>query len=108
MLRVVIPDDAPPVMGLSAAYRALLERAQVDYYDTLPLSEAELIARIRDAELVINIRSSCRFTENVLAQCGRLRLLSLWGTGTDNVDLTAAARCGVTVTNTPAVAADSI
>ena len=108
MLRVVIPDDAPPVMAPSAAYRALLERAEVDYHDTLPPTEDELIARVGNAELVINIRSSCRFTENVLAHCGRLRLLSLWGTGTDNVDLEAARRRGVTVTNTPAVAADSI
>ena len=44
----------------------------------------------------------------MLARCPKLRLLSLWGTGTDNVDLAAATRRGVTVTNTPAVAADSI
>ena len=108
MLRIVIPDDAPPVMAPSAAYRALLERAQVDYFDSLPGSESELIARIGDAELVINIRSSCRFTASVFAQCARLRMVSLWGTGTDNVDLAAAAARGVTITNTPAVAADSI
>jgi D-3-phosphoglycerate dehydrogenase len=35
-------------------------------------------------------------------------MLSLWGTGTDNVDLAAARARRVTVTNTPAVAADSI
>ena len=95
-------------MPASAAYRALLERARVDYHDTLPASESDLIERIGEAEIVINIRSSSRFTENVLARCARLRLLSLWGTGTDNVDLAAAAQRGVTVTNTPAVAADSI
>jgi phosphoglycerate dehydrogenase-like enzyme len=37
-----------------------------------------------------------------------MRLLSLWGTGTDNVDLAAAARHGVAVTNTPGVSAFSI
>jgi D-3-phosphoglycerate dehydrogenase len=105
---IVIPDDAPPVMGPSQAYRTLLERMPVDYHDTLPGSEAALIERIREADIVINIRSSCRFTENVFAQCGQLKLLSLWGTGTDNVDLAAAARHGVTVTNTPGVAAISI
>jgi phosphoglycerate dehydrogenase-like enzyme len=71
-------------------------------------AEADLIERIRSAEVVINIRSSCRFTQNVFEQCGQLRLLSLWGTGTDNVDLAAAKRHGVTVTNTPGVAAISI
>jgi phosphoglycerate dehydrogenase-like enzyme len=106
--RLVIPDDSPAVMGRSRAYRMLLERTPVEYHDSLPDSETELIGRIRDAEIVINIRSSCRFTESVFAACGKLKLLSLWGTGTDNVDLAAAKRHGVTVTNTPGVAATSI
>jgi phosphoglycerate dehydrogenase-like enzyme len=106
MPRIVIPDDAPPVMAGSQAYRQLL--GQTDYYDTLPATEDGLIERITRAEVVINIRSSTRFTENVFGQCPNLRLLSLWGTGTDNVDLAAAARHGVTVTNTPGVSAISI
>jgi phosphoglycerate dehydrogenase-like enzyme len=108
MFHIVIPDDAPAVMGPSRAYQSLLLRTPVAYFDTLPGSEEGLIERIRSAEVVINIRSSCRFTESVFAQCGQLRLLSLWGTGTDNVDLAAAARHGVTVTNTPGVSAISI
>lgn len=108
MLRIVIPDDAPPVMGSSPAYRKLLEQTPVDYYDTLPGTEERLIERLAGAEVVINIRSSTRFTENVFRMSPALRLLSLWGTGTDNVDLQAAARHGVTVTNTPGVSAFSI
>jgi phosphoglycerate dehydrogenase-like enzyme len=106
--KIIIPDDAPPVMGPSQAYRALLDRTPVEYFDSLPKSEAGLIERIREAEIVINIRSSSRFPESVFAQCKNLKLLSLWGTGTDNVDLAAAARHGVTVTNTPGVSAISI
>jgi phosphoglycerate dehydrogenase-like enzyme len=108
MPRIVIPDDAPPVMASSAAYRALLERAAVDYHGTLPASEEGLIERIAGAGVVINIRSSTRFTDAVFRQSPNLRLLSLWGTGTDNVDLAAAAHHSVTVTNTPGVAAFSI
>ena len=108
MPTIVIPDDAPPVMAASEAYAHLLRRMRVDYYDTLPGSEERLIERIGAAEIVINIRSSSLFTENVFRQAPHLRLLSLWGTGTDNVDLAAAARHGVTVTNTPGVSAFSI
>jgi phosphoglycerate dehydrogenase-like enzyme len=108
MPRIVIPDDAPPVMASSEAYRKLLERTHVDYHDTLPAGEEGLIERIAGAEIVINIRSSTRFGENVFRRSPDLRLLSLWGTGTDNVDLAAAARHGVTVTNTPGVSAFSI
>ena len=95
-------------MASSAAYRALLEREAVDYHGTLPASEERLIERIAGAGVVINIRSSTRFTDAVFRQSPSLRLLSLWGTGTDNVDLAAAARHGVTVTNTPGVSAFSI
>ena len=108
MPRIVIPDDAPPVMAASAAYRKLLDEIPVDYYDTLPGADEQLIERIAGAEIVISIRSSTRFTENVFQNCPGLRLVSLWGTGTDNVDLLSAARHGVTVTNTPGVSAFSI
>ncbi len=108
MPRIVIPDDAPPVMAASRAYGKLLEQTPVDYYDTLPGAEEHLIERIAGAEIVINIRSSTRFTENVFRSCPALRLLSLWGTGTDNVDLQSAARHGVAVTNTPGVSAFAI
>ncbi len=108
MTATVIPDDYPVVMGTSAAYRRFTANGLVTYYDTLPDSEDTLIDRIRDFEVVINIRSSTRFTERVMAACPRMKLLSIWGTGTDNIDLTAAQRHGVTVTNTPAVAAVSI
>jgi phosphoglycerate dehydrogenase-like enzyme len=105
---IVIPDDCPPVMASSHAYRNLLERVEVDYHDTLPPTEERLIERIAGAEIVINIRSSTRFGENVFRHCPRLQLLSLWGTGTDNVDVEAAGRHGVTVTNTPGVSAISV
>jgi D-3-phosphoglycerate dehydrogenase len=108
MPRIVIPDDAPPVMAASAAYRKLLDETPVDYYDTLPGAEDRLIERIAGAEIVISIRSSTRFTENVFRNCPGMRLVSLWGTGTDNVDLPSAERHGVTVTNTPGVSAFSI
>ncbi len=108
MPTVVIPDDYPAVMGASAAYRRWIQKMPVAYYDTLPGSEETLIERIRDFEVVINIRSSCKFTATVFAECPRMKLLSLWGTGTDNVDLPAAKQAGVTVTNTPGVSAVSI
>jgi D-3-phosphoglycerate dehydrogenase len=105
---ISIPDDAPPVLATSAVWPELSVRGDLRYYDTLPGTEERLIERIADAEVVLNIRSSSRFTAQVFEACPRLRMLSLWGTGTDNVDLAAAARHGVIVTNTPGVSAISI
>lgn len=103
--KIIIPDDAPPVLGPSEAYKSLPDRAELAYYDSLPGSTDELLKRIGDGENVINIRSSVKFPESVLAAVPNLKILSLWGTGTDHVDLAAAARLGVTVTNTPGVSA---
>ena len=108
MPSIVIPDDQPVVMGTCNAYRRLFAERPVTYYATLPGSEDALVERIRDFEIVINIRSSTKFTDRVFAACPRMKLLSIWGTGTDNVDLSAAQRHGVTVTNTPGVAAIAI
>src|SRR6476660_1000160 len=99
MPSIVIPDDYPVIMGTSAAYQHFSAGSPVTYYDTLPGSEDALIDRIRDSEIVINIRSSTKFTERVFASCPRMQLLSIWGTGTDNIDLAAARLRGVTVTN---------
>jgi phosphoglycerate dehydrogenase-like enzyme len=107
MSLIVIPDDAPPVMSLSEAFGRLRDREH-RVYTTLPAEARELIERIGEADAVINIRASTRFTAMVLGECPRLRLISIWGTGTDHVDLAAATARGVIVTNTPAVSAVAV
>jgi len=107
-VRISIPDDSPPVLASSGVWRELSARAQLDYYDTLPGSEERLIERIAPADAVLNIRASSRFSDAVMAACPRLRLISVWGTGTDHVDLGAAERRGIRVATTPGVSAISI
>lgn len=102
---IVVPDDFPPVLGPSGAFKSLNARAHIHYHDSLPASTAVLVERIGDAAGVVNIRSSIEFGGQVFAACPGLRALSLWGTGTDHVDLGAAERHGVVVTNTPGVSA---
>ena len=104
---VVSPDDAPPVLAQSDAV-AQLRDYEHRIYPTLPANSEELVTRIAEADAVINIRASTRFTVEVLARCPQLRLISIWGTGTDHVDLAAAKARGVTVTNTPAVSAKAV
>jgi len=107
MSLIVIPDDAPPVLSLSDAVRQLRD-CEHRVYTTLPADARELVARIGDADAVINIRASTRFTADVLAESPRLRLISIWGTGTDHVDLGAAKARGIAVANTPAVSAVAV
>lgn len=99
---IVVPDDFPSVFEGSAAHerartlgetRVHIERGAED--------EAELVRRIGSARIAINIRAYARFTDAVFRGCPNLKMVAIWGVGTDNVDLGAAARHGVAVCNTP-------
>jgi D-3-phosphoglycerate dehydrogenase len=108
MPTVVIPDDEPAVISVSQTYSTLTDRMDVRTFVSRPQTEAELLDRIHDAEFVINVRARTPFTAAVLQQCPKLKLISIWGTGTDNVDLTAARELRIRVTNTPGVSAVAV
>jgi phosphoglycerate dehydrogenase-like enzyme len=112
MIRITIPDDAPPVLASSPAWaeleRQTAGRATLDYYDNLPGTEERLAKRVAQADAVLNIRASSKFTAQVMDRAPNLRLISVWGTGTDHIDLAAAAARNITVTNTPGVSAPSV
>jgi phosphoglycerate dehydrogenase-like enzyme len=106
--KIVIPDDFPPVISNTPALDTLKTHGDVDIHTSRPDTEDELITRIRSAHTVVNIRSYCKFTAEVLKACPALKHLAVWGTGTDNVDLPAAKSLGILVTNTPNTATDSV
>jgi D-3-phosphoglycerate dehydrogenase len=64
-----------------------------------PLTPAELREAIADVDGVI--AGVDRFDADVIRAASRLRVIARHGTGTDGVDLDAAAAAGVVVTNTP-------
>ncbi|MBX6772920.1 MAG: hypothetical protein IRY83_14410, partial [Chloroflexi bacterium] len=108
-MRIVIPDNYPPVYHEDSPDLALLRTyGTVDIFSTRPGSPAELITRAAGATAIINVRSYCVFDAATLEALPELRMISILGTGTDNVDLAAATERGIVVTNTPAVSAVSV
>lgn len=79
----------------------------VRYSPDLPSGEEELLARIDDAQIVV-AAAIVPFTSRVIEGSPELRLLALLSTGYDTVDLSAARRCGVTVTNVRGASAHSV
>jgi glyoxylate reductase len=68
-----------------------------------PLSKPELIEAIRGCDILVPTVTD-RIDSTVLAHAGeRLRLIANYGTGVDNIDVEAAYKRGITVTNTPGV-----
>jgi len=106
---IVVPDDFPSVFEGTPAHERLKKLGETRVYTARGADDdAELIRRIDGARAVLNIRAHARFTDAVLAACRSVKLVSIWGTGTDNVDLEAAGRRGVTVCNTPGVNAFAV
>jgi len=105
---IVIPDDFPSIIADDEALERLREHAEVILHNTRAESEEELISRLREAQGVINIRAYSKFTPEVFAACPELKIISVLGIGTDNVNLEAAERHGVLVCNTPGYSAVSV
>jgi D-3-phosphoglycerate dehydrogenase len=64
-----------------------------------PLKEAEMIPLVGDVEAALVGNDAV--TQRVIAAGPRLKVISKHGVGVDNVDVAAATRAGVVVTNTP-------
>ncbi|KON29937.1 hypothetical protein AC482_05245 [miscellaneous Crenarchaeota group-15 archaeon DG-45] len=107
-MKIVIPDDYPPVISGTIHLERLKELGEVEVYKSRPRDEEELLRRIEDADIVVNIRAYCKFPSNILTAATKLKLISIWGVGSDNVDLDAARELGIPVTTTPGTATESV
>ena len=67
-----------------------------------PLTSSELAMLVGNAEAAVTLLAD-RVGEEVFLHCRRLRVVANYAVGVNNVDLVAAARAGVVVTNTPDV-----
>jgi glyoxylate reductase len=71
--------------------------------DDRALTQPELVAAVKEADVLVPTVTD-RIDEALIAQAGEnLKLIANYGNGVDNIDVAAAARRGVTVTNTPNV-----
>ncbi len=108
-MKIVVPDDYPLLLSGTPAETRLRALGDVTIYTERGANEEdELIRRIAGAEAVVGLRAYSRFSKRVIDASPLLRMISIWGTGTDNVDLDACRARGVLVTNTPGVNANSV
>ena len=85
MTRITILDPLP----FSEAHMAVLTAVgEVTTYETVPASEAEIVARLQGQHAVIT--GWCPLSRTVLEAAPDLQCISLWAAGSDYVDETAA------------------
>ncbi|RZJ25297.1 MAG: 2-hydroxyacid dehydrogenase [Haliea sp.] len=95
------PLHAPTLAHLDASYT--LHR-----YDQAPDKPAFLKQAADAGFAAMATRGDYRVTDDILAQLPALRLVASFGVGHDGIDTAAAARRGITVTNTPDVLSECV
>ncbi len=102
-MKIVILDGHAANPG-DLSWKPLEQLGEVVVYErTRP---EELINRTKDADAALT--NKVFFGEEELKQLPRLKYIGILATGTNAVDIKAACRHGVTVTNIPAYSTDSV
>ncbi len=91
-------------MGDDISFAPLESYGELTAYD---ISPAELISeRVADSEVII--LNKAKITADVIAAAKNLKLICVFATGYDNIDLTAAREAGVAICNVPGYSTDSV
>jgi glyoxylate reductase len=98
-----------PVVVVTRKLPDVIETRMRELFDTRlsltdhSLSAAELAEAMRTVDVLVPTVTD-RIDAELIEQAGdRLKLIANFGNGVDNIDVTAALRRGITVTNTPGV-----
>jgi glyoxylate reductase len=98
-----------PLVVVTRRLPEAIETRMMELFDTRlnsadePMSKAELIEAVKVANVLVPTVTD-RIDAAVLAHANpELRLIANYGTGVDNIDVDAAYKRGITVTNTPGV-----
>jgi glyoxylate reductase len=90
-----------------AAVQAARARVEVDLHtETSPIDPIDLVARLKGRQGLICLITDV-VDEGLLAACPDLRVVANVAVGFNNIDVEAATRRGVVVTNTPDVLTDT-
>jgi phosphoglycerate dehydrogenase-like enzyme len=75
--------------------------ADVHLYANRPPDAAEMSQRLRPADILLNSRSAVRVSAELLSELPQLKMIAVCGIGFDTIDLDAATRQGIVVSNIP-------
>ena len=100
-IKIVVPGDYPLQIRDSGHLDRLETFGDVILYDNLPVNKEDQIERVKEADVIINTRSSVKWTESDLRKLPKLQLITTCSIGTDMIDLAAANELGISVCNQP-------
>lgn len=101
-MKIKVLDRAS--MGMDTPMEILSNFGEVEIYDNT--NTADVAARCSDADVII--LNKVKITREVIYAAEKLKLICIFATGFDNIDLTAARERGVAVCNVPGYSTDSV
>ena len=101
-MKIAVLDRAS--LGMDTPFDKLSLIGDLKIYDST--SEDQIVGRANDADCIII--NKIKITESVLSQTPNLKLICVFATGYDNVDINAARTHGVAVCNVPGYSTDSV
>jgi D-3-phosphoglycerate dehydrogenase len=95
-MRIVIPDDYQDLVDRLECY-ALIRHHDVIRYREPARDLTELVARLRDADVVVAIRERVALSRALLERLPKLKLIALVGRNSSVIDFAACTELGIPV-----------
>jgi D-3-phosphoglycerate dehydrogenase len=96
-MKIVVPDDYQDMVDQLECY-SLIRHHEVTRYREPARDLAQLIERLREADVVVSIRERVEFSRALLEQLPRLKLIALVGRNSQMIDFPACTALGIPVT----------
>ncbi|PAB56890.1 2-hydroxyacid dehydrogenase [Anaeromicrobium sediminis] len=102
-MKIVVIDD---VLMNESQIDQLKSLGDLNIYSGTPKNQEETLNRGKDAHIIVS--GWTHFSSSTLDRLPNLKMISLWATGYDYVDIGEANKRGVTVTNVPGYAKNAV
>ncbi len=95
-MKIVIPDDYQNMIDRLDCFALIRHHDVIRYREPAP-DLATLVARLRDADVVVSIRERVAFSRALLEQLPKLKLIALVGRNSHVLDFSACTELGIPV-----------
>jgi phosphoglycerate dehydrogenase-like enzyme len=100
-VKIVVPGDQPQQIEGSPRLVQLEPYGDVTVFTDRPTSVEQQLERAKGATILLNSRGAIRWPGDVLRQLPDLKFITVFGIGTDSIDLVTAKELGIMVSNIP-------
>jgi len=104
---VILFNDDKNSSPVSEKYLRKLKKENIKYIENTHMSESDYIKDAISADIILN-HGSRKISHNIIEKLPRLQAIVRRGIGYDNIDIEAAKKCNVCVSNTPGFCTEEV